>query len=284
MAHLAADTAVLQLGKQTIDGDPTYANTGDIAITGPITVTGANLAIVAGGNVTATASNASITDAGGDVLIIAGGVVGGGGGTGGASVAGSPPVGSATGNVSVALSGGTGGSIDFSSNTTTAINTSNPNGPGGIVTLVALANGTTGGIVNLSNNFGVNSIDTRAFNGGASGNVNIIAGATTGNAISSGNIATGGLSNGGNVLLAAASAATNDGKPLTLDAGGSIISFNHIVAGASTTGQVVFANINTSPSGTSGGNAGNVSVLGGSIIGANGVLANGGQQSYRSRR
>jgi hypothetical protein len=280
VAHLSADSAVLTLGKQSISGDPTYANTGDIDIAGPIVVNGANLAIVAGGNINSTSASASITDHGGDVLLVAGGVVTGGG-TGGAKINGSS--GAATGDVTVALTGGGGGNITFSSangatasTAATLIDTSNGSGNGGNVTLVALASGANGGSVLFNQVAGLNTIDTRATSSSVSGNVTIIGGASSGSAIAVNDVLTGGLSGGGNVALTAASASTSDGKNLVLDAGGSVISFNHIIAGPTNSADVTYRNINTSPSGSVGGNAGNISVAGGAIVGAGAITANGG--------
>ncbi|MBU6455011.1 MAG: hypothetical protein KGS72_24790 [Cyanobacteria bacterium REEB67] len=286
VAHLTADSAVLTLGRQNISGDPTYANTGDIEIAGPITINGADLAIVAGGNIVSTSSTASITDAGGNVLLIAGALVSSGGGTGGTSLIGPTPGGAATGNVTVALTGGTGGSIDFSGTTAgsaastaaIAINTSNSAGSGGNVTLVALANGASGGQVLLNNSGGVNAIDTRALGtstGSTSGSVNIIGGAST-TAVQTAQINTGGYGSGGDVSLAAAQATTNDGKNIVLSSAGAVISFNKIVPGAASVGEITFTGINTSPTGQVGGNGGAVSITtGGAITGTGAIVANG---------
>ena len=287
--HLTADSAVLTLGKQSISGDPTYANTGDIDIAGPITVSGANLAIVAGGNVISTSANASITDNGGDVLIIAGGVVSGGS-TGGATISGTNPAGAAAASVAVALSGGTGGSIDFSggnggtqSTAALAIDTSNVNGSGGNVTLVALSNnaGTNGGSVAFNNgNANLNIIDTHGTVAGASavsGNVSVFAGSQNGLAIQLSQVNSGGTGTGGRVTLAATQATTDDGKNLTLDAGGNIVSLNKIVAGAQLLGGAITLNgINTAATGQAGGNGGSVSIAtAGPLLGAGDIVTSG---------
>ncbi len=59
-AHISADTSTLTIGNQCLVGDPTYFNSGDIVLNGSIVV-GEALAIIAGGNITATANVSEIT-------------------------------------------------------------------------------------------------------------------------------------------------------------------------------------------------------------------------------
>ncbi|MBX9723428.1 MAG: hypothetical protein K2X81_18635, partial [Candidatus Obscuribacterales bacterium] len=55
--HFMADTPTLYLGNNTINGDPTFASTGDIIINGVLVPTEA-LAVIAGGNITSTFGSA----------------------------------------------------------------------------------------------------------------------------------------------------------------------------------------------------------------------------------
>src|SRR5262249_8830825 len=74
-SHVTADSKVLSLGHNCVSGDPTYYNTGDIAITDIVTAS-ENVAILAQGNITATTPLAEILVSDGtrgfDVLLIAG--------------------------------------------------------------------------------------------------------------------------------------------------------------------------------------------------------------------
>jgi hypothetical protein len=271
IAHISANTPVLTLGNQQIKGDPTYANTGDIDIAGPIVISGAaDLAIIAGGNILATNSTASITDNGGNVLLIAGAVVTNGG-AGGTSITGTNPPGAASGSVTVSLAGGNGGNIDFAGITpgstasiaATVIDTSNSSGTAGNVTLVALASGATGGSVYLNNATGFGAINTHGGSGGSSGSVSIYGGANSGTAIQTSNLSTGGstTNGGGDILLSATQAKTNDGNSLTISSSGSIVSNNKIVGGDTlTSANISTGTIDTSVSGTTGGTGGAVAI------------------------
>jgi hypothetical protein len=283
IAHVNAATPLLVLGSQILSGDPTYANTGDIDIDGPIVITGgANLAIVAGGNILSTNSSASITDNGGNVLLIAGANITSGG-TGGATVSGSPPANPATSTITVSLSGGNGGNIDFAgitpgstaSTAATAIDTSSSSGAGGSVTLVALANGSTGGQVLFNNSSGTNAINTSGSGTSPGGQVTIFAGANSGTAIQTNNITTGGGS-GGTVVIAATQATTNDGKSLLIDSTGTAVSLNSIVSGTSlTNGNISVGTIDSSAVAV-GGNGGAVAISTGGSVTASGNITTSG--------
>ncbi len=195
-AHLASSTANMILGNEKITGDPTFFNTGNIQIQGVINAN-ENLAILAGGNITANNATASIIDPGFNVTLIAGatvtttstplaqqtgGAIGSAAGiniNGGVST-GTPIVnGSGSEQVTVNFSAPTGGNIDLTtSGAATVINTSFTTGNGGSVTLVALANGTTGGQVLIASG---SAINTGSSNPGSSGgNVTVIADASPG--------------------------------------------------------------------------------------------------------
>jgi hypothetical protein len=104
IAHMYADTSRLVLGEQCLTGDPTYANTGDIEIAGPITISGAPLAIIAGGSIFSTAADAQIVNHGGSVLLVAGANITGGS-AGGVGLSGINPAGGTTADITVNLSG-----------------------------------------------------------------------------------------------------------------------------------------------------------------------------------
>ena len=72
--HLLANTVNLNLGNNTINGDPTFVSTGNITITGSNTFT-ENVAIIAEGNITAANNSAAIIDNGNNVTLIAGATV-----------------------------------------------------------------------------------------------------------------------------------------------------------------------------------------------------------------
>ncbi|MBX9572647.1 MAG: hypothetical protein K2X77_27375 [Candidatus Obscuribacterales bacterium] len=314
IAHVKADTELLILGKQCLTGDPTYANTGDIEIAGPITISGgAPLAIIAGGNIISTAADAQIINHGGSVLLIAGANITGGA-TGGAGLSGTDPAGFTAGDITVSLSGGAGGNIDFvaltpgckncvPSTQNVVIDTSNDAGPGGDITLVALANGTKGGNVWLStgNTTGdiyswssaTQPIITEAFleHGGS---VNIFAGASSGTSIRLADVYTSG--NGalgigtaanrgpgtGALIIHTSQATTSDGKDLTINALGSITSGNSIIPGALENANIVAGVLNTAGAGGSGyspqagGNGGYLQVSAGGSVSSDSILSFGG--------
>lgn len=311
IAHVIADTPLLVLGKQCLTGDPTYANTGDIEIAGPITISGAPLAIVAGGNIISTAADAQIINHGGSVLLIAGASITGGS-AGGASLNGANPAGATAGDVTVSLSGGAGGNIDFAALTpgcvncvastqAVAIDTSSDTGPGGDITLVALSNGGTGGNVWLST--GNTSGDIYSFSSWndmstsdlkSGGTVSIFAGANSGTSIRLADVYTGG--SGGAIVGTSANsgpgtgalniqttqATTSDAKSLTINATGLITSGNTIVPGAAKNAGVVAGVLNTAGAGASalegqnGGNGGYLQVIAGGAVNSDSILSYGG--------
>lgn len=269
IAHINTNTPVLVLGNQTLSGDPTYANTGTIDISGLLTITGGDLAIIAGGNIQATSASAAIVDHGGNVLMIAGANIASGGGTGGASFSGTNPAGNTVSDVTVSLAGGSGGSINLSlSDAATVIDTSNGSGAGGNVTLVALASGGTGGRVITSGGVGLGAIDTAGSGANTGGNVTIYAGApNTAAAIDVNSITT----HGGSVWQQTTQAVTSDGNVLTINTSGDISSNNSIIAGqtVATSSAFGYGNIDTS---NAAGAGGNVVIAAGADVSATGYI------------
>ncbi len=223
-AHLASAAKDMLLGNDLVKGDPTYVNTaGNITINGAVTSTGANLAIIASGNInvasgtTATINTQGTTSAGGNLVMIAGlgtNVSGGGANSSTIPTGGSP----ATSTVTVSLgatSGNAGGNIDLvNGNTgltpglnviTTAGNGTNT--AGGSVTLIAVPNSITGsgGQILTSNGTTSFGIDTSGTGSAYNGNVLIVAGGlSSGLAVELGSVtttSTGETGGGGNVSI-----------------------------------------------------------------------------------
>jgi hypothetical protein len=246
--HIFTDTSLLQLGNN-ISGDPTYYNTGGIEIVGVVSST-EDLAIIAGGDITANASGQIVT-AGNNLLMIAGanitstctGCTSPGPGTVGPTSSGNTPTsGLAVGTVTVSLTGGTGGNIDLSNSTTaTVIDTSSATSAGGTVTLVALADGLGAkGQVIFNSGSNLGEINTSGGGTGGGGNVTIYAGASSLlpiTAINTNKVVTvsSGTSASGSVTLETTQAVTSDAQPLVLNAHGVITSGNTIIPGATLT-------------------------------------------------
>lgn len=283
-AHFTADTENLLLGDNFQDGDPTFASTGNITITGNVTAN-EDLTILAGGNITGsgvTISTAnSITPSGGifkpstNITIIAGANVS----TSGTTTTTIPGTPITSGTASVDFSAGSGGNVTL---TNVTINSSSnlsfipPAGDnsyyqenGGNVTIVAYANGATGGSVTTGD------ITTTSLNG-TGGSVNIIAGANpavAGTTISVGNISTAGgggaqssFSAGGDVNIVAAQPRLDSGSVITFLPDGSVASGGHIVPSniTSLTAGIQTGSIITGSGSATSDVAGSVLIRGGS--------------------
>ncbi len=176
--HIIADTALFKIGNTLIDGDPLYANTGNIEIDGTINTLGNNLAVIAGGDiVSGTAGNvANIDTATGKVWLVAGADITASAGTM------TSPVNNSTASltsVTFQFDSTKGGNIDFTPATAgTVINTT-----GGAVTLLANSNSsTTGNIWFPTSTTSVSTINSGT--GGGGGAVLIVAGGNGGTALS----------------------------------------------------------------------------------------------------
>jgi hypothetical protein len=202
--HVSSNTSNLQLGAMNITGDPTFFNPGgDIQINSSLSFPGNHLAIIAGNNIYTTANNISIatnnsTFNGGSVLMVAGANIGTAGGTGNTI---NPASNTSTAvTLNTVPAGSAGGYIDLTgggSNNITGIDTTGGSSggidyAGGSVTLVAYA-GTAAqsGTITLPTNSTIQTGTTGTING----NVLVIAGATSGNAITLGTINTSGATN-----------------------------------------------------------------------------------------
>ena len=174
--HIFANTPLLVLGNNAVNGDPLYASTGNLEIDGTISTSGNNLAVIAGGNiVSGTGGNvANIVTAGGSVWLIAGADI-----TSSSGTTSSPISNGATSLTSVTMqfNNTAGGNIDFTPATaSTVISTS-----GGSVTLLANSNSSTTGNIW----FPTSTISVATNNaGGGGGAVLVVAGGNGGTALS----------------------------------------------------------------------------------------------------
>ncbi len=219
-AHIYASTPTLTLGNLCMTGDPTFVNDGDIDIVGLLDVTssGEDLALVAGGNITATGPGAQIVNHGGKIVLIAG--AGNSGSVLCSSGCGTPgpipdpytfPI-DLGATVTVSSASDNGGYIDFRSSTSASgyvIDSSSTGSgePGGDVTLVAMSGASLlhahayGWIWFPTGAGNPASINTAASGSGIAGNVVIHAGAIDeGPVLPPASVALGGVETGGGSL------------------------------------------------------------------------------------
>lgn len=286
-AHFTADTENLIMGDNIQDGDPTWASTGNISITGNVTAN-EDITILAGGNITGTgvtiSTANSVTPEGGvfkpstNITIIAGANVS----TSGTTTTTIPGTSITTGTATVDFTGGAGGSVTLS-NVTINSSSTLPFAPnnndfnqenGGNVTIVAYANGATGGVVTTGD-----IITTSSF--GKGGNVSVIAGANLASTITVGNISTSGggsasssFSGSGDVSLVASQAGMDFGTSITFNPDGSVASEGHIipVGTVSATAGISSGSINTGNQSLNTDVAGNVLIRGGSYTNTTGDI------------
>lgn len=227
-AHILAATSDLKLGTQNLTGDPTYYSVvGSIDISSSIATNGADLAIIAGGDVTSSAGASIKTDGigggnAGNILIVAG-----------ANITATSPVSSSGSNdttttvtfsnslVNPENGSASGGKIDFSAGgAVTALGGSTGKTNGGNITMVAYL-GTTGGsgVINLNNG---TTLVSSSPNSGTNGDITLIAGSNTGTTITTNTIQTSGSAGSGNVFIATST-------PLITGGGGSISVLNGTV-------------------------------------------------------
>ncbi len=288
-AHVSANTSTLTLGEQCLVGDPTYFNSGNIAIAGNITV-GEKLAVIASGNITnsgaggyaVTARNGS--GVGQDITMIAGAAfTTSGAGAGVAAVSGAPPAGAIPlgGTINVTGGSATGGNITLTTGAgVSLIDASGTAGAGGNVTLIAFSNaaGSANGTIALPTTSNINSSGSA---GNANGNIAIGAGRSSGAAavgIQLGSLtASGGATTtGGNITVALAQPTVSVGG-VTYDSTGAISnggSFAFPVA-TGTTDQRIQIGAGASQSLKSGGNV-NLSAGGAVTLNVGAITTQGG--------
>ena len=310
--HLFANTSDLVLGNNCVTGDPTFANNGNITISGVNTFE-ENVAIIANGDITGN-STAKLIVRGHDVVLLAG-VDPGAAAPATGNVTGSPTTGiSGTAIVDFASANNKGGNIDLTASTVGTIIDTRDGVASGNVVLAAFAKGTTGGRVLLPTD---STIDTSSGvtpgpgNGpaaGSGGNVTVIAGAAPASAtttIQLGTITTrGSASNfdepagkGGSVTIITAQPTATTGTEVTFDSSGSITAGGPIKASSTISANakvVVNGAITTSlltGIGETASAAGDVSIHAGGTISTAAILAqgqngkngsNGGNPSFAS--
>ncbi|GEM_PF-2895539 len=220
--HLSARTTDLTLGNMTISGDPTfYNNAGSVTLSGSLTFSGQDLAIVASQDITAASGTTISTAAagsgnGGNITMIAGAAndFGNPFATTGPSSSGANP--DSTSSIAIQGPSNTGGAIQLAGVTTFSSAGGGASGNGGNVTMIAFpGTSSTSGTVSVPS-----TIVTSGSGAGSNGNVLIIAGAGFNGAATStsnpypatptqavtlaGITATGGSGGGGSVTVAAA--------------------------------------------------------------------------------
>jgi hypothetical protein len=240
MAHVTTDSNNLALGAMNLSGDPTYFNTGDIQITGNISV-GEALTIVSGGSIyipvgsTVTQIMAASGSTGYDITMIAGANITSGTGSTG-TVQGSPPSGAATSIVTVDGASSTGGDIDFSvGGTGLQIKSCNvcTTGTAGNITLAAYSGSAGGHVIVPGDLIAGGGVDTSS--------ITIIAGAPTDAPFTtqSGAVVTDAIQLGsaldsfltvGTLTLVTAQPTTSDGLPIQFNINGTVASNNTIIA------------------------------------------------------
>ncbi len=314
-AHLATASKDMLLGNDLVNGDPTYVNTtGNISLNGTVASNGANLAIIASGNINvASGASANITTTitsgdSGNLVMIAGASItytGTNTTTGiptpGLAIASGETVTVNLGNVST-----TGGSIDLGTNNSYAgkglnvIDTSSTTGNGGNVTLVALANGGSGGTISTYNsattttfNIEATGAATTSSNTYSGGNVLVIADAaptTSTTTIVLGNITTNGaLGGAGSVGSVGLYAQSPNSSSVSFDSNGNLTgtitnSGTNIANAGISVGSIITNGYNgidnsSLSSGVAGGNgqdAGNVTISAGGNITLTGAITAGG--------
>ncbi len=227
-AHLTAQADMLNLGNVSVTGDPTFFNTAaGINITGNLTVSQA-VAIIARDNITFTGnSTIRATDGGANganIALVAGANITSSSGSDSGSI---PPGSPATGDVTISSLTPVGGNITFTGSANATLNArgASGNGNGGNITLVAFASdGGAGGMINLPSD---SLLDTSGSGSGVNGNINVIAGATGGTAITLGIVQANSSSGGGGTInLTTAQPVFTSGTSMTFASDGTISSGN----------------------------------------------------------
>jgi len=240
-AHVEASTDEMVIGKICMTGDPTFKNTsGNITLNGDIIV-GEALAILASGDITATAATNLIqarTGTVGQQITLAAGFSVSAAGNNTGSI---PPLaGQASGSNVTLTNGGTGGNIDLSAATGLIIDSSGTLGDGGNVTIAAQRVGAVGGNVLLASD---SLIATSGSGFGATnGNVLVLAGADNAGAITLGSIdAYGGAGSvGGNITVLNTN--PNAGAGVVYSTTGALIGSNFTLGTAQTNAGILIGN------------------------------------------
>ena len=248
-AHIVADSKDLKIGSNVISGDPLFANQGNITINGNVVgpQNGANLSFIASGNILSAGGSIDTSSSGdgGQINLIAGANFTSSG-LGQVTLQNSPTLadgGSVTGGL-IDLTGKNGGTAPITAITSATTGNSNT---AGSITMVAFA-GTTKGSGTIAVPTSV-TIDASGTNGTSDGgNVTLIAGAGSGQAITVGNInASGGQNNfsnaaaqSGGTINISTGVANVAGLTVTQNGG---LSATVAVVGASTGANITSGNL-----------------------------------------
>ncbi|MBX3153361.1 hypothetical protein KF728_24595 [Candidatus Obscuribacterales bacterium] len=237
-AHVAASTDNLNIGDVCLTGDPTIKNAaGNINFTGNFTA-GEALAVLASGNITATAAaNITVTARAGNVgqpVVFAAGYGLTGVSTDSTTIPGAT---NAVNPITASSAVATGGSINLSSAASFNITTTGTalGASGGNVSLFANRQGGVGGDILLPTNSTINTSSGTTLGAANSGNVTIIG---------AGNIAVGSItadtnnSGNGNILIRN----VNPTGSTTFATNGTISSGGFNTAGPATTGTITINN------------------------------------------
>lgn len=279
-AHVAAATDVLTIGNVCLTGDPTYYNMlGDISINGNINVPDA-VTIVASGNITSTAGSAihaATANQGKDITLIAGAAFTVNGGFNTPVV---PPPVDTSGPVTLSgKSSKTGGSIILASGTVLSSIPTNTGalGNGGDINLFAFAKGNVGGVINV----GFASLQSNGASGGASGDIEIVAGSKT-EPIILGLITSLTTAPGsGNISVATSQPVLSSKGSVQYGTDGALIGTTHLTSGKSVTGAGVFFNDVTLSNGLLSVKAGGDITVSDTVAGNGSILMNSGGNIIR---
>ncbi len=198
--HVTATSSDLNLGTMNLTGDPTYYSvTGSITLNSTISTNGADLAIIAGGDILFTAGGIDtgfLNGNSGSVLMVAGANI-----TAPASGSGNDDT---TTVVTISNSANpgngskSGGKIDMVATSGIHTNGLFAGSNGGSITLVAYAGSSAGsGVISLPTGSLLNSNGS----GGTNGDIKLIAGGSSGTTISAGDIQTSSGSQTGSIFI-----------------------------------------------------------------------------------
>lgn len=213
-AHVTSATDSLKLGTISLAGDPTFYNTaGNVEINSDLIFSGAPLTIVASGDIITaigamTIDTSSSSGNGGDILLVAGADFT----SDGPSSVVPPAPGDTTSTLTITGGLATGGKIDLTAGapiTTFRSGSTGGDGSGGRITLIAYGGTNSGaGTITLPSSL---TLESSGNGTGSNGDVLIVAGATSGTAISLGDIDSNNGTAGGSVTIATATPAITGG-------------------------------------------------------------------------
>jgi hypothetical protein len=282
-AHIFADTSELLLSNTCVTGDPIFATTGDLALSGSFNFS-EDVAFIAGGNITASTAVTRIITNGNNIWMVAGADIISINGTPTTSPLSAPGTSNIT-SVSFTFDASYGGNIDFTNVLISPIFQTLGGGgsQAGNVTLVAYSNSSTNGNILFPNTTGRITANTTQYSG-AGGNFTAIAGgigpSLNSNAIQLGQIETAGSTTSGAVSIVTATPSVGGGGTFSIS-GGVITppSFSNGTTTASASisvGAIQTLGYEGGVSGANGGNGGAITITGGGNVTTGDLLSYGG--------